>query len=95
MKIKAITKYLYNGKEYESLTAVKDSIHNTLGEEIIDKINRKIDIKHRDLFTLLDILCEPETRKTLLDCLNVTFEKYNEETEEDEKINVLDLHNKK
>jgi hypothetical protein len=90
MKIQAITKYKYNGKEYNNLKDIQNDIHNTIGENIIDKINKTIEIRHKDLFKLLEIFCDKEVRATFLNCLNVTF------TEEDEDgvettINILDL----
>ena len=46
MKIKAITKYPFKGKEYNSLKEIKEEVHNIIGEEVLDKINKKIDIRH-------------------------------------------------
>ena len=91
MKIKAITKYVYKGVEYSDLKAIQNAIHDVIGSEVIDKINKKIDIRHKDLFVLLDILCDKEVRTVLRDCLNVEFEQYNEFKEETETINILDL----
>lgn len=91
MKVKAVTKYVYKGKEYNSLKDLQSAVHNIIGEEVIDKINRKIDIRHKDLFVLLDILCSKEVRDVLTECLNIEFDEYNEETEQDETINILDL----
>jgi hypothetical protein len=91
MKVKAITKFIYKGKEYNSLKEIKEDIHNTIGTEVIDKITKTVGIRHKDLFKLLDILCEPEIRKVLTECLNVEFEDYNEFSDTSETINVLDL----
>lgn len=91
MKVKAITKFVYKGKEYNSLKEIKEAIHNTIGEEVIDKINKTVEIRHKDLFKLLNILCEPETRKVLTECLNVEFEDYDQFNDTSETINVLDL----
>jgi hypothetical protein len=82
MKIKPITKYPFNGKEFLSLKE-----HSILGEEVIDAINRKIDIRHKDLFVLLDIICSKDIREVLVKSLTVTY--YNEELDKD--CNVLDL----
>ena len=91
MKVKAITKFVYKDKEYNSLKEIKEAIHNTIGEEVIDKINKTVEVRHKDLFKLLDILCEPEIRKVLTECLNVEFEDYNQFNDTSETINVLDL----
>ena len=91
MKIETITKYKFKGVEYNTLKEVQDKIHNTIGEEVLDKINKSCEIRHKDLFTMLDIICSPEVRSTLLDCLNVNITQYNEFKEEDETSNILDL----
>lgn len=41
--VTAITKYKFKDKEYNSLKAIQEEIHNTIGEEVIDKINKTID----------------------------------------------------
>lgn len=92
MKIQSITKYTYKGKEYNNLKEIKEVIHNTIGEEVIDTINKKIDIRHKDLILLLDILCSKGVREVLTECLNVKFERYNEFKEETEVVNILDLN---
>ena len=91
MKVKTVTKYTYKGKEYSSLKDIQNHLHNTIGEEVIDKINSKIEIRHKDLFVLLDILCSKEVREVLREVLNVTFERWNDEDEQSETINILDL----
>lgn len=91
MKINAVTKYVYKDKEYSSLKEIKNAIHDTIGEEVIDRINKKIEIRHKDLFILLDILCSKEVRDVLKECLNVNAEIYNEYKDEIKTINILDL----
>lgn len=87
MKIKPVTRYLFKGKEYNSLKEIKEAVHNTIGEEVLDKINRVCPPEqHKNLFKMLDVLCSPEVRKTLLECYTITFE----ENDEDEEINILD-----
>ena len=86
-KINPITKYPFNGKEFNSLKEVQNEVHNIIGEEVIDIINRKIDIRHKDLFVLLDILCSKEVRESLVRCLSITYE--NDDLERD--CNILDL----
>ena len=88
MKIKAITKY--NGKEYNNLKDIQNDIHDIIGENVIDKINKTIDIRHEDLFKLLEIFCSVEVRKTFLDCLNVEFDT-EDEYGDIKTINILDL----
>lgn len=91
MEIKAITKYLYKGKEYKSLQEIQNEIHNTIGLELLDKMQRTCPLeKHRDYEKLLALLCSPEIRTMLTDCLNVTFNKIDEDGDE-ETINILDL----
>ena len=90
MKIKAITKYKYNGKEYNNLKDIQNDIHDIIGENVIDKINKTIDIRHKDLFKLLEIFCSVEVRKTFLDCLNVEFDP-EDEYGDIKTINILDL----
>lgn len=90
MKIKAITKYKYNGKEYDNLKDIQNDIHDIIGENVIDKINKTIDIRHKDLFKLLEIFCSVEVRKTFLDCLNVEFDT-EDEYGDIKTINILDL----
>ena len=90
MKIKAITKYKYNGKEYNNLKDIQNDIHDIIGENVIDKINKTIDIRHKDLFKLLEIFCSVEVRKTFLDCLNVEFNT-EDEYGDIKTINILDL----
>ena len=89
--IKAVTRYPYKGKEYKSLEELKDAVQNTIGEEVIDKINKKIEIRHKDLFVLLEILYSKEVRKVLTECLNVKVGQYDEELCELEPLNVLDV----
>lgn len=94
MKVIEIKKYLYKGKEYKSLESVKDEVHNTIGIEIIDKINRVCPPqKHKDLLNMLEVLCSPEVRKVLMECYNVNFEKeeYTENGWEETNINILDI----
>jgi hypothetical protein len=93
MEIKAVTKYNFKGKEYFTLKEIKEDIQNTIGLEVLDKIVRVCPPqKHKDLFNLLDVLCSPNVRKVLMECLNVTFDSEPEFFgEEVETINVLDI----
>jgi len=89
--ITTVTKYKYKGKEFNSLKDIQNEIHNTIGEEVIDKMNKSIEIRHKDLFKLLEILCEPKVRETLTECYNATFEIDEDEDNEAKTINILDL----
>lgn len=100
MKIKAITKYQYKGVEYDSLKAVQDAVRNTIGEEVLDKLNRVCQLtKHADWFKVLDVLCSPEVRKTLIECYNVTYIETSPDIdssdcyqgEKEIELNILDL----
>lgn len=93
MKIKAVTKYVYKNKEYSSLKELKEEIHNTIGLEVLDKIVRVCPPqKHKDLFKLLEVLCSPDVRKVLTECLNITFDSEPEFfNDEIETINILDV----
>lgn len=92
MRVQAITKYLYKGKEYKTLKEIKDTIHNTIGEEFLDKMQRVCPLeKHKEYLKFLELLCSPEIRSILNECLNVTFDISGEDEDEEEIINVLDL----
>lgn len=95
MKIQAVTKYNFDGVEYNSLKEIQSKLHDIIGEEVLDQINRKIDIRHKDLLPLLDLLCSKEIRNVLMKCYNVTYEATNYDAEngeyEVEVKNILDL----
>ena len=100
MKINSITKYKFNDKEYNSLIEVKDEVENTIGKEVLDKIQRTCPLaKHADYLKLLNLLCSPDVRKVLNTYLNITFEREIEELKDDrsfydtptETVNVLDI----
>ena len=95
MKIKQVTKYEFKGVEYSSLKDIKEKIHDIIGVEVIDKINRVCPPqKHADLFKLLDVLCMPEVRKVLTEVLNVEYEIFDMEDDFRDSVttaNVLDL----
>ena len=79
MKVQRITKFVYKGTEYKSLKELKGKLHDTIGIEVLDKISKTCPLqKHKDYFKLLDLLCSPEVRKVLTECLNVTFEELDE-----------------
>lgn len=96
MKVVEITKYKYKGKEYNSLKEIQEEVHNTIGEEVLDKINRVAPPqRHKDFIKILDVLCNPEVREILTECLNVTFDQPIDNGcggfEQTETINILDL----
>lgn len=91
MKVTAVTKFLYKGKEYKSLKEVRDEIHNTIGIELLDAMQRTCPLeKHGDYGKLLALLCSKKIRKMLVDCLDTTFIQVDEDGDETE-INVLDI----
>jgi hypothetical protein len=92
MKLKTIEKYIYEGVEFYSLKDVQDKIHNTIGEEVLDKINKTCEVKHKDLFKMLDIICDPSVREVLKKCLFVTVDLEDSNGDPIEK-NILDLKN--
>lgn len=90
--IKTVTKYQFKGQEFSTLKEVQDFVHNIIGEEVLDKINKTCDIRHKDWLKMLEILCSKDVRETLLECYNVTYDHSNEyDDSEDEKLNILDL----
>lgn len=95
MKIQAVTKYNFNGVEYNSLKEVQAKVHDIIGVEVIDLISKKIEIRHKDLLPLLELLCSKEVRNALIQCYHVTYEtnKYDVENGEYEVEikNILDL----
>lgn len=74
MKIKTVERFIFKDIEYKSLKEVQDKIHNTIGEELFDKMERICPLeKRRDYFKLLDIICDPDMRRILIECLTTTF----------------------
>lgn len=94
MKIKAITKYVYEGVEYNSLTEIKEELHEIIGLQVLDKIQRTCPLeKHKDYLTLLELLCQKDVREVLVRCLTVEYDKpdqYNDSYDY-ETINILDI----
>jgi len=91
MKVVAVTKLLYKGKEYKSLKEVRDEIHNTIGIELLDAMQRTCPLQiHKDYDTLLNLLCSKKIREMLVDCLDTTFINVDEDGDETE-INILDI----
>lgn len=91
-EIQVVNRYIFKGKEYKTLQDIKEEIHNTIGLEVIDKINRVCPpIKHKDLFNLLEVLCQKDVREILMDCYSYDVVIYDDEDGEPiEKINILD-----
>lgn len=91
MEVQAITKFKFQGKEYTSLKEIQDTLHNTIGEELLDQMQRQCPLeKFKDYDILLKLICSPDIRKMLLEVLDVTFVQVDEDGEETE-INILDL----
>lgn len=91
--IKQLTKFEFEGQEFNSLEEIKDKVTDRIGEEVIDQINRKIEIRHRDLLPLLEVLCQKDVREALTKYLNVNYTKYEfiDDEEEETRHNILDL----
>jgi len=73
-------------------------VHNTIGEEVLDKISKTCPLqKHRDYLKLLHLLCSKEVRDILVECFTITFEQelpyydQNSLNGDSETINILDL----
>lgn len=96
-KVKPVTKYNFKGKEYNSLKEIQDVLHNTIGEEVLDKIARTCPLqKHAGYLKLLHLLCSKEVRTVLMDCFSVHIEQelpyYEQDSYGDtETINILDI----
>ena len=75
MTIKEITKYKFNGKEYNNLKDVKTTVENILGEKVIDEIiNVCPPAKVKDTLNILTVLTDPKIREVLIKYLNITYE---------------------
>lgn len=93
MTVTAITKFVYKGKEFDTLKDIQTHLHNVIGEEVLDAMYKVCPPqRHADFVKLLDLLCKPEIRKILTECLNVEFTKPSEDWhEEGETVNILDI----
>lgn len=89
-KIKAITKYTYKDKEYSSLKELQSAISDVIGREVLDPIMRKIDIRHKDILILFEMLTSKEIRDVLIENLNITYT-WTDEDGDEETINILDI----
>lgn len=90
MKVEILTKYKYQNQEFNSLQDLQNFVHDKIGVEVIDKINRVCPPqKHKDLFNLLDVLCSKDVRETLTELLNI--EVTIEDEEEEDTVNILDI----
>ena len=90
--IQQITKYKFDGKEFDSLQKVKDHVQNEIGTKVIDKITKVCPPqKYKDVQNILDVLTSTEVRETLLKYLNVDFEKQIDVFPYSEQINIHDL----
>lgn len=91
MFIEKINKFKLDHKEFDSLKDVKEHVEDIIGKEVLDKINRNIDIKHKDLLMLFNIITSKEVRYFLIKYLDVKIELEDENDEDDiMTINILD-----
>ena len=89
--VKQITKYIHKGKEYSSLKEIKKELHNNIGVNLLDAMQRKCPLqKHKDYETLLDLICSQEIRNILVESLTTRYTYYDEYQERDITINILD-----
>ena len=88
MLVETVKRYTFNGIEYKSLSDVHLAVEEVIGTEVLDTIVREIDIRHKDILKLYEILCRPKIRGVLVNYLNVNFEV--EEDDEISFVNILD-----
>lgn len=95
MKVQEVKRYIFDGIEHSSLEAVKSKVQDIIGEKVIDVISSEIEIKHKDLIPLLNVLCSKGIRDVLTKCYSVTYEEVTHNYEEGEfevdVKNILDL----
>ena len=90
MEITPVTRYPFKGKEYKTKQDLQNAIHDLIGFEVLDKINRVAPPqRHKDFVKILEVICSPDVRKVLLECLNVNI--IEEDYEQRETVtNILD-----
>ena len=100
-KIKTVTKYTFKGVEYNSLKEVQDAVHNTIGTEFFDKMQRLCPLgKEKDYFKLLELICSKEIREMLIDCFTTTYIETSVDIDSSERycgeiktiVNILDVN---
>ena len=91
MTVTQITKYTHKGKEYNSLKEIKEELHNNIGLNLLDEMQRKCPLqKHKDYQTLLELICSQQIRNILVESLTTRYTYYDEYQERDITINILD-----
>lgn len=91
MFIEKINKFKLDNKEFDNLKDVKGYVEDVIGKEVLDKINRNIDIKHKDLLMLFNIITSKDIRYFLIKYLDIKIEVEDDEDEDDTMtINILD-----
>lgn len=71
-----ITKFEFDGIEYDSLNKIKDVVETKIGEEVVEKIIKAAPDAWRCKEAIHDVLCSPEVRKSLLKYLDVEYEDF-------------------
>lgn len=90
--IKTITRYKYDGKEYDNLNKVKEVVENRIGEMVIDEVFTPYHgYASKMKLEMLKILCSPDVRKELLDLLNLDFETETDMNPRTKWVNILDI----
>lgn len=86
MEIKTITRFKFDGKEYDNLPKVKTEVENRIGT-ILDQLNPRLTPKQA--IQMLEIIVREKAK--LHDLLNVTFEVEGETALSGYDKNILDL----
>ena len=91
MFIEKINKFKLDNKEFDNLKDAKGYVEDVIRKEVLDKINRNIDIKHKDLLMLFNIITSKDIRYFLIKYLDIKIEVEDDEDEDDiMTINILD-----
>lgn len=85
MEIKTITRYKFDGKEYDLLPAIKTELENRIGK-IIDSVEPPLTAKQR--LALLKVIIK--NRNELVKCLTVTYDAEPDTLHGDNR-NILDI----
>ncbi len=86
--VKSITRFKYDGVEYDDLKKIKEHIENEIGSSIIDQID-SASLTTKNKLRLLNVLTDKDNRKLLIRLLSVTYK--DENFDGSLEINVLDL----
>lgn len=85
-EIVTITRYKFDGKEYNSLNAVKTAVEDRLGA-IIDKFSYNLSAKEK--LNIMKIIID--NKAELRNLISITFTIEGERFNQDQEKNILDL----